>query len=72
MKQEKKAETQLGEISSDVLSALEFAPQSNQYLAVSSWDGSVRLYDIQNPSKCRQKFSFDNPILDIAFTVSKC
>lgn len=71
MKQEKKAEAQLGDISTDVLSALEFAPASNQYLAISSWDGTVRLFDIQNPTKCRQKFSFDDAVLDIAFAVSR-
>lgn len=70
MKQEKKAETQLQDISTDVLSAIEFAPASNQYLAISSWDGTVRLFDIQNPSRCRQKFGFESPVLDIAFAVS--
>lgn len=70
MKQEKKAETQLQDISTDVLSAIEFAPASNQYLAISSWDGTVRLFDIQNPSRCRQKFGYESPVLDIAFAVS--
>lgn len=70
MKQDKKAEIQLQDISSDVLSSIEFAPGSNQYLAISSWDGTVRLFDVQNPSKYRQKFAYDNPVLDIAFAVS--
>lgn len=70
MKPTKKVETQLQDISSDVISSMQFAPQSNQYLAISSWDGSVRLFDIQNPTKCRQKFSYETPVLDIAFTVS--
>lgn len=70
MKQERKAETQLTDLSTDVLSSIEFAPASNQYVAISSWDGTVRLFDIQNPTKCRQKFGFDNPVLDIAFAVS--
>lgn len=69
MKQEKKVETQLQEVPTDVISSLQFAPNSNQYLAMSSWDGTVRLFDITNPSKCRQKFGFESPVLDIAFQV---
>lgn len=70
MKHEKKEETQLQEVPTDVISSMQFAPSSNQYLAISSWDGTVRLFDIQNPTKYRQKFGFDSPVLDIAFTVS--
>lgn len=72
MKHEKKEETQLQDVPTDVISSMQFAPSSNQYLAISSWDGTVRLFDIQNPSKCRQKFGFESPVLDIAFKVSRC
>jgi cell cycle arrest protein BUB3 len=31
----------------DGISAVKFGPHSNQLLLVSSWDSSVRLYDVQ-------------------------
>lgn len=67
---DKKGEIQLHDVPNDVISSLQFAPNSSQFLAVSSWDGNCRLYDITNPTKWRQKFGFDTPILDIAFQVS--
>lgn len=53
----------------DTISSVKFAPNSNQFLLVSAWDGTVRLYDIQQNS-FRHKYSYDLPILDCCFTVS--
>lgn len=67
---DKKNEIQLNNAPSDVISSCKFAPNSNQFLLVSSWDCTVRLYDTANNS-ARQKFSHEAPVLDCAFQVSK-
>lgn len=59
-------EIKLNNPPSDVISAVKFGPDSNQYLISSSWDGSVRFYDVVNNSM-RQKFLHDAPVLDVAF-----
>lgn len=53
----------------DAVSAVEFGPNSSQFLLVSSWDSTVRLYDIQT-NTMRLKYTHDLPVLDIAFQVS--
>lgn len=53
----------------DAISSVKFGPNTNQFLLVSSWDGSVRLYDVMANS-LRHKYSHDNPVLDCCFTVS--
>uniref|UniRef100_U5EUS7 Mitotic checkpoint protein BUB3 n=1 Tax=Corethrella appendiculata TaxID=1370023 RepID=U5EUS7_9DIPT len=63
---ERKSEIQIQSPPTDVISAVKFAPNSSQFLLVSSWDCSVRLYDVQNNSM-RQKYYHDTPVLDIAF-----
>ncbi|ALC46194.1 Bub3 [Drosophila busckii] len=50
----------------DLISAVKFGQKSNQYLAASSWDGTVRFYDLAANSM-RQKFVQETPILDCAF-----
>ncbi|XP_062122173.1 mitotic checkpoint protein BUB3 [Drosophila sulfurigaster albostrigata] len=50
----------------DLISAVKFGCKSNQYLAASSWDGTLRFYDVAANSM-RQKFVQDAPILDCAF-----
>lgn len=65
---DKKNEIQLNNAPSDVISSCKFAPNSNQYLLVSSWDCTVRLYDTVNNSS-RQKFSHEAPVLDCSFQV---
>ncbi|XP_034948678.1 mitotic checkpoint protein BUB3 [Chelonus insularis] len=51
----------------DAISAVEFGPNSTQFLLVSSWDSTVRLYDIHTNSM-RLKYSHDDlPVLDVAF-----
>lgn len=66
---DKKNEIQLNNAPGDVISSCKFAPNSNQFLLVSSWDCTVRLYDTVNNSS-RQKFSHEAPVLDCAFQVS--
>lgn len=69
LKMDKKNEIQLNNAPSDVISSCTFAPNSNQFLLVSSWDCTVRLYDTVNNS-ARQKFSHEAPVLDCAFQVN--
>lgn len=53
----------------DAISAVKFGPHSNQFLLVSSWDGTVRLYDV-GVNSLRHKYSHESPVLDCCFTVS--
>ncbi|KAK9502844.1 hypothetical protein O3M35_011539 [Rhynocoris fuscipes] len=51
-----------------------FGPQSNQYLLITSWDGTVTLHDVHS-NKCIRKYSHDRPVLDgcyQVFTLSVC
>ncbi|KAH8232581.1 hypothetical protein KR032_009937 [Drosophila birchii] len=50
----------------DLISAVKFGPKSNQYMAASSWDGTLRFYDVP-ANQMRQKFLKEAPILDCAF-----
>lgn len=54
----------------DAISAVEFGPNSTQFLLVSSWDSTVRLYDIHT-NTMRVKYNHDLPVLDIAFQVCR-
>jgi cell cycle arrest protein BUB3 len=65
----KKTEIQVSYPPSDVISSLSFAPESSQYLIATSWDGLVRLYDVQN-NALRQKYSHNCPVLDVCFQVN--
>ncbi len=65
---ERKSEIQLNSAPSDVISAVKFGPTSNQFLLVSSWDGTVYLYDTV-ANGVRQKYLHDAPVLDCAFQV---
>lgn len=53
----------------DAISAVKFGQTSNQFLVASSWDGFVRLYDIQGETRCRAKFNHSGPVLDACFQV---
>lgn len=64
----KKTEIQVSYPPSDVISSLSFAPESSQFLLASSWDGMVRLYDVQS-NALRQKYSHNCPVLDVCFQV---
>lgn len=65
----KKTEIQVHHAPTDVISSLNFGPESSQYLLASSWDGSLRLYDVLN-NNMRQKFVNNCPYLDACFQVS--
>lgn len=65
---ESRTEFKLKNPPTDAVSAVEFGPNSTQFLLVSSWDSTVRLYDIQTNSM-RLKYNHDLPVLDIAFQV---
>lgn len=64
----RKAEVQIQNGPSDVISALKFAPNNNQFLICSSWDTSVRLFDTAN-NNVRQKYHHSAAVLDVAFQV---
>ena len=54
---------------SDGISRVRFGPNSTQFLLCSSWDGTVRLYDILN-NTLRVKFAGSaQPVLDCTFQV---
>ncbi|TTC29621.1 Mitotic checkpoint protein BUB3 [Bagarius yarrelli] len=50
----------------DSISAVKFSPNSSQFLLVSSWDSSVRLFDVGGNS-LRIKYMHTGPVLDCAF-----
>jgi len=62
----KPTEVKLSSPPEDAISAVKFGPNTNQYLIVSAWDGTVRFYDVP-ANAMRQKFSTESPILDAAF-----
>jgi cell cycle arrest protein BUB3 len=53
----------------DGISSVKFGPNSAQFLLVSSWDSSVRLYDVLT-NNMRLKYAHDRPVLDVCFQVS--
>ncbi|MBN3292369.1 BUB3 protein, partial [Polypterus senegalus] len=50
----------------DGVSAVKFSPSTAQFLLVSSWDSSVRLFDVAANSM-RMKYQHSAPVLDCAF-----
>lgn len=66
---ESRTEFKLKTLPEDAISSVKFAPKSNQFLLVSSWDCSVRLYDVTANVE-RHKYSHELPVLDICFRVS--
>uniref|UniRef100_A0A1I8JC31 WD_REPEATS_REGION domain-containing protein n=1 Tax=Macrostomum lignano TaxID=282301 RepID=A0A1I8JC31_9PLAT len=61
-------EVRLKEPPEDGISAVKFQPNSCQHLLVSSWDGSVRLYDV-NKNSLRSTYYHQQPVLDCDFSV---
>lgn len=53
----------------DSISAVKFSPSTAQFLLVSSWDCTVRLYDVVT-NTMRMKYQHTAPVLDCAFYVS--
>lgn len=54
----------------DSISAVKFSPSTAQFLLVSSWDSTVRLYDVVT-NTIRMKYQHTAPVLDCAFYVSR-
>jgi len=59
-------EFKIGQPPTDGITSLQFSPNSSQYLLVSSWDSSVRLYDI-NANTMRIQYKHSAPVLDCCF-----
>ncbi|KAJ7339419.1 mitotic spindle checkpoint protein Bub3 [Desmophyllum pertusum] len=59
-------EFQLEQPPSDGISSVKFSPTSASFLVVSSWDTSVRLYDVQN-NNMRLKYNHSYAVLDCCF-----
>jgi len=62
------SETKLFNAPEDGISAVKFAPNSAQFLLVSSWDCTVRLYDVID-NLMRMKYMHSSPVLDCCFQV---
>ncbi|XP_035208302.1 mitotic checkpoint protein BUB3-like isoform X3 [Stegodyphus dumicola] len=59
-------EFKLDNLPRDLVSAVKFGPTSNQFLLASSWDATVRLYDVTN-NTMRLKYNHQAPVLDCCF-----
>lgn len=59
-------EFKLSNMPSDGISAVKFGPHSKQFLLVSSWDETVRLYDVVADTQ-RFKYTHSAPVLDCCF-----
>ncbi|GBN72523.1 Mitotic checkpoint protein BUB3 [Araneus ventricosus] len=59
-------EFKLEEAPEDLISAVNFGPSSSQFLLASSWDCTVRLFDVTNNTK-RLQYNHDAPVLDCCF-----
>ncbi|XP_052099835.1 mitotic checkpoint protein BUB3-like [Mytilus californianus] len=59
-------EFQLKNPPNDGISSVKFGPNSSQFLLVSSWDSTVRLYDIVANNK-RMEYFHSAPVLDCCF-----
>lgn len=68
---ESSSEYKLNQAPDDGISAVKFGPNTSQFLLVSSWDETVRLYDIQANSM-RTKYKHNGAVLDCCFVVSEC
>lgn len=64
-------EFKLNSCPTDGISAVKFAPNTSQFLLASSWDCTVRLYDITENTQ-RFKYSHSAPVLDCCFSVCSC
>ncbi|XP_048465148.1 mitotic checkpoint protein BUB3 [Rhincodon typus] len=59
-------EFKLNQCPEDGISAIKFSPNTSQFLLVSSWDCTVRLYDITS-NNMRLKYQHSAAVLDCAF-----
>eukprot|EP00112_Aurelia_sp_Birch-Aquarium-sp1_P003081 Seg1345.10 transcript_id=Seg1345.10/GoldUCD/mRNA.D3Y31 product="Mitotic checkpoint protein BUB3" protein_id=Seg1345.10/GoldUCD/D3Y31 len=60
-------EFKLNDPPSDGISAVKFSPTSSNFLIASSWDKSVRLYDVGN-NNMRMQYSHNSAVLDCCFS----
>ncbi|XP_064465608.1 mitotic checkpoint protein BUB3-like [Ornithodoros turicata] len=60
------SESRLQSPPTDAISSLQFGPNSNQFLLVSAWDSTVRLYDVVS-NTMRLKYNHKGPVLDCCF-----
>jgi len=63
---DKQSDLKLKDTPEDGISSIKFRPASSQYLLASSWDGSVRLFDVIGNS-LKTKYTHPAPVLDICF-----
>lgn len=61
------SEYQLDNPPTDATSSVKFGPKSSQYLLSSSWDNTVRLYDVES-NKLKHSYSHQLAVLDCCFT----
>lgn len=66
MTAETPSEFQLKNPPTDGITAVKFGPNSSQFLLTSSWDTSVRLYDVIS-NHLRMKYNHPAPVLDCCF-----
>ena len=59
-------ESKLNNPPDDGISAVKFGPGSSQFLLVSSWDSTVRLYDVST-NFMRMKYNHSAAVLDCCF-----
>lgn len=62
-------EFKLNQTPDDGISSVKFSPNTSQFLLVSSWDTTVRLYDVP-ANTMRLKYQHSGAVLDCAFYVS--
>lgn len=66
---ESRSEFKLKTPPEDGISSVKFGPDSAQsFLLVSSWDCTVRLYDVLT-NNMMLKYTHDRPVLDVCFQV---
>ena len=63
-------EFKLNQCANDGISSVKFGPNTSQFLLVSSWDESVRLYDIE-ANVMRTKYNHTHAVLDCCFYVGQ-
>ncbi|KAG9292830.1 hypothetical protein G9A89_016192 [Geosiphon pyriformis] len=59
---------ELYDMPADAISSVVFSPTNPAYLLVSSWDKSVRLYDVQVPAPLKTSYTHKAPVLDSCFS----
>jgi WD40 repeat protein len=67
---ESRTEVMLKSPPDDKISSVQFGPNNAKFLLVSSWDGTVRLYNVESAAQSLLYGNHNNmPVLDICFQV---